>query len=498
MTTIILDATTRAAVRDATSQQAQLEALIAPWSAGQVTLRYYSAADALLVTCTHAAWAINTSTTPRQVAVGALVSESGRVTGPTAASYVIAAVPGGADILRASVSLGASVGTATGRPNLAPQTGGAGLVVTADAGLPAAPTPSWRAGLTNGVWKEISGTTPSSYSTTVGGAVSAKIMDAYSGFFVGNDPGDDLIMWGGGHNDYSGNEVLGLNLWANAPAIRTICEPTAIGDRGTGVPWWGTAPNQKPAVPHTYDSGIYSPDLGRYVWVGQSSPGGEPSGSAGSVAGGDRMFSMVASTGAWVQPADDLGQVSGGKAIARDASGTLYWPSGQTIRKYVPGVGQSELVNSGTLSWSGFGALVYDSTRDKLLRIGDYGSAKYITINCSDGTVTDVAGSLTGSGSVVADLGTLVGLDTVGACYDQDNDRYIVPTGSGGQFYAIDAGSWAVTLETPSTVSGTVPNKAVGAASGIFGRVKYVPRLKGVAYYPSGSSNCWFLPTATL
>lgn len=358
--------------------------------------------------------------------------------------------------------------------------------------------PSWRAGLTNGVWKELSGTAPSSHTTAVGGAVSANIMDAYSGIHVaGND--DDLVIWGGRHNNYSGNEVLGLLLWADTPAIRTICEPTAVGDRGTGVVWWGTAPNQKPAVPHTYDSGVYSAALGRHIWIGQSSPGGEPSGSSGALSGGDRMFSMVASTGVWVQLADDLGAIpsGSGKSVARDTTGHIYTLAQDRCHKYTVGSGWAELVFSGDLHTSGLTALTYDSLRDRLLRLS-CDEIRFLTIDCTAGTVVDRTASLSGSGSVVADLTALVGLDSPGVCYDPDNDRFIVPNGTAGQFYAINASTWAVTLVNPSTASGTVPDKAVGSSSGIFGRVKYVPRLKGVAYYPAGSSNCWFLPTATL
>lgn len=354
--------------------------------------------------------------------------------------------------------------------------------------------PAWRAGLAVGVWKELPGTAVAGYTTPGGNVVSGQVIDAYSGMFVAND--EELVFNGGGHNNSSDNSVIGLNLMANSPALRTICEPTPIGERGSGVVWWGTAPNQKPAACHTYDSGVYSTSLNRLLWVAQSSPWG----SAGGVAGGNRLFSLDYATGQWIQLASDLGATptGAGKMVCRDPAGNIYSAAvSQSIWKYASGT-WTELSNNGLLNFSGLGALVFDSARNRLLRVS-CDANHWLTIDASTGSVTDVSGLLSGTGSVVADLNALILVDSPGCCYDPDNDRFCIPTGSGASFYSINAATWAVTLVTPGTVSGSVPNAIDnGTNAAVQGRFKYVPRLRGIAYVAKGAANAWFLPTASI
>lgn len=104
--------------------------------------------------------------------------------------------------------------------------------------------------------------------------------------------------------------------------------------------------------------------------------------------------------------------------------------------------------------------------------------------------------TLTGSGGDLAELATSAG-ESPSACYDPHNDRLMVMTGQSGNFLAINAGTYAVTKVTPATVSGTVPNcQSYPAFHTAFGRLKYVPQLKGVVYCPSDLTNAWFMRLA--
>lgn len=77
----ILDATTAAAVYSAESQQAQCEALIAPWSGGNVTARILGSGATLLRTLTLGPFTIDTTTDPRAVVCGAVVADTAVATG---------------------------------------------------------------------------------------------------------------------------------------------------------------------------------------------------------------------------------------------------------------------------------------------------------------------------------------------------------------------------------------------------------------------------------
>jgi hypothetical protein len=391
------------------------------------------------------------------------------------------------------VTLAKVVNASNGIVNLDNAAGAAGLRINASAGLPASDLPTWLSSVPVGQIVEISGTSPASYTDAVNGFTSdSLILNAYSGFHIASDA--TVRLFGGGHTDYSGNEVLDVDLTADAPAIATFSAPTPSGSRVAGGVWQGTAPNAKMNSSHTFDYAIWSPDLGRSLWLGQSSPWD----AAGGVSGSDRTFSLIEATGLWAQPGsgDDLGSCPGGLSSARDSAGNIYTTGGQHIYKYTVGSGWSDWVNNGALNWNGFGALVYDSTRDKLLRIGDLGTTRYYTIACSDGTVTDVSGSLSGVAGDLSLLDARTQIDTTGAAYDVANDRYVVPTGNGNEFLLINAGTWAVTKTSPTPVAGAVPNCSGYPTTGVWGRVKYVPALGGVAYWPTGASNLWFWRTS--
>ena len=141
-----LDATARAAWAAATSQQAQLEGLRDEWS-GQMSVRCYSAADAHLATVTHATPIVDTTTNPRSLILGAWVAESHVQDG--AAAYAILAVPAGADILRADVSLAGAISDPGGRVRLDI---GATLRVYATSTLQADVIPSWVPATANWRW----------------------------------------------------------------------------------------------------------------------------------------------------------------------------------------------------------------------------------------------------------------------------------------------------------------------------------------------------------
>lgn len=103
MALTILHAATLAAVEAATSQQAQCEALIAPWAGGQITVRSM-AGDTLLATLTCAAWQLNIGVTPARVTPGARLART-HVADGTPTRLVFRT--GSTDIFEVSAGIGA-------------------------------------------------------------------------------------------------------------------------------------------------------------------------------------------------------------------------------------------------------------------------------------------------------------------------------------------------------------------------------------------------------
>lgn len=276
--TTILDATTRANVRAATTQPTQLTAAVAPWGGGNVELEHRTSADVLLTTVTHGPWTINTETDPYQAQVGAYVSES-KVASGTAA-YVIAAVPAGAEILRQPVTMAAAISGTSGRTSLVPQSGATGLVVRASAGLPTSAIPSHISSAAAGEWTSISSNTLSDVAFNyTGWGVSGfattlqSVMNPWSGAaydYVRNR----LLVKGGGHNDYDGNEVYVFNLstalWSRLDNPSPYDEDAFSGGAANPNGWNGVYTDNGPQPIHTYDVLCINPTTGKMYELGKS------------------------------------------------------------------------------------------------------------------------------------------------------------------------------------------------------------------------------------
>lgn len=87
---------------------------------------------------------------------------------------------------------------------------------------------------------------------------------------------DYLIVWGGGHTDYAGNEIYGFNV--NSLQWKRITEPTLnVDDDSCDVgtdenPGTFEYPDQTPCSVHTYDYIVYVPSIDRFCSLGGASP----------------------------------------------------------------------------------------------------------------------------------------------------------------------------------------------------------------------------------
>ncbi len=363
--------------------------------------------------------------------------------------------------------------------------------------------PAYVAGKPLNQWFEVPNTNVTTLATATG-TVPAGIMDDYSGLAF-NKLAGKVAAFGGGHGGSTDNTVAEIDMLADAPTWSVLCQPTPPAQRisapGGGFVsenqlWWGTAPDKKPNPPHTYSSGQWVEEFNSYVWFGYFAPHN----FGGGIDGRTLRLIKNGAVGSWAQPqsADDLGLALGARNTCLMGGKVYGMASGQTLFKFdpsaLPGARWSTVANNNALNWSGFGALVPDETRSRIFRVGDYFTDRFFTIDIPSGVVTNINPLLTGAANVLAGLRNRVGVDTVGCCYDVFNDRYIVPTGlAGGAFYAINAATWAVTLVSPASVSGTVPSTPIvgGNSTGIFARVFVIEQAALLVMWPRGSANAW-------
>ena len=76
-----------------------------------------------------------------------------------------------------------------------------------------------------------------------------------------------FIVWGGGHNDYSGNELYALNVGATPITMTRLNNPSTQVLTACGIGTTGDSPAQA-AARHTYDHIVYMSHIDRMFVFG--------------------------------------------------------------------------------------------------------------------------------------------------------------------------------------------------------------------------------------
>lgn len=102
-----------------------------------------------------------------------------------------------------------------------------------------------------------------------GNPTPAKIIEAWSGYAWDSNRGD-LLIYGGGHANYSGNDVYRWR--ARTLQWERAALPSEIARWGTTAYFWAIdGANAAPAAAHTYDNAVFLPTLDRYLNFGGAS-----------------------------------------------------------------------------------------------------------------------------------------------------------------------------------------------------------------------------------
>lgn len=129
------------------------------------------------------------------------------------------------------------------------------------------------------------------------------VMEAWSGGAYDNKR-DQLLIWGGGHSDYAGNEVYAFNV--GSLKWNRITDPSTNigGDEASGV-----YPDGAPRARHTYNYIQYVPSIDRFCTLGGA--GLFPSGQIGT----NKTFCLDLDAKKWEQKANavspNIGAISG-------------------------------------------------------------------------------------------------------------------------------------------------------------------------------------------
>ncbi len=290
------------------------------------------------------------------------------------------------------------------------------------------------------------------------GSVGVRgVMDAWNGGAY-DSIRDRLIVWGGGHNDYSGNELYAFDVnserWIRLTDPSDPVEPEVL-----------YYPDGRPTSRHTYSSLVFAPNVDRFFSMGTGAAYG-PTGYKN----GKNIDAFDFNTNTWstnVGTIPDTGNSLSVVAAYDPVTGYIWTNStlnGGRLVKYDPVTRTSTAHAYKSMEYYGTAAI--DSKRHIMVSIGGYGGQRQFLVwdlNNPDNPPT----SPSTSGPNFLESAQAPGFD-----YDPVSDRFVAWDG-GTSVYLLDPDTWTwtrVDAASTNTVTPTSPEPR-----GTYGRFRYIP-----------------------
>lgn len=363
--------------------------------------------------------------------------------------------------------------------------------------------PTWRQGMAQWEWKEISGTsfenTPAPNPNNSNTPETSRFrIDAWGSLAVNRGNGKVYMARSGGHTDWAGNEVYMVDLGVNTPSAPTIIGTGSLANAiGFDVSY---NTDGKPASAHLYYSMQIVTARNRLFTMYSGALWGSGGAHNNNVDGfnlsnntWDAQSTWTSMPGSSINAADraccqdpDTEDIycGGPTGIMKWTQSTATWSSLTT--SYPSGGGGDAVLAS---------ASAFDTTRDQVYFLRN----AYATGTLSGFTVTSggttTARSLSGAAAstVYGDLGCSLE-------YIAPLDIYLFKSRTTGNVYQIHPTTFSA---TQVTTSGTAPSTVYtsgGNSNGNYNRFRYCPVLGGCVYVAlgdniQGSSNFFFLAT---
>lgn len=284
-----------------------------------------------------------------------------------------------------------------------------------------------------------------------------SVMDAWSGGAY-DTLRDRLIIWGGGHMDYSGNEIYVFDL--ETLAWTRLTEPTPDKQVVTNSARYADG---QPSSRHTYNYLQYSPELDALVSLGYSAAYGDPSADGNDVDAFhfDTMRWKVIAT----KPANGtmIGSIS-----AHDSMTGRLWHHGSlggglafydpVENRWSPVVGEHFLEHDATAA--------IDPERQIMVATGggkNNGVFVWDLERPGSPRVVDTSGPK-----------TMEHARAPGFVYDPVREKFVGWRG-GASVYTLNADTWSWEKIDPASGNMTVPTRP--NTNGTYGRFRYVPSI---------------------
>ena len=289
--------------------------------------------------------------------------------------------------------------------------------------------------------------------------VKFRVMDPWSGG-VYDSRRDRLVVWGGGHLDYDGNELYAFDL--DSLNWTQLTQKTPKEQRVKSVDVYDDG---LPSSRHTYDGLQYIPTIDRLF-----SSGGSIWGSGGC-SGGTWLydFSAVPAESGWQNIEDDRGGCAMVSAYD-SATGHVWYGVGRNLHEFDPlNLSAPWTKRSSTMVSHFYMTAAIDPNRRKLALLGGTGYGGFAKTVIYD--ITDPA-AVTGGVAVTTGAIEIENSDAAGFEFDLVSDRFVAWNG-GEQVYTLAPDTLIWSRMAPAVTNLVTPS--IPADRGTYGRFRYVP-----------------------
>jgi hypothetical protein len=300
-----------------------------------------------------------------------------------------------------------------------------------------------------------------------------NITKAWSGATF-DTKGNRMLLWGGGHNDYAGNELYAFSINTLSWSRLTSPSSNTGGDEGSGA-----YPDGRPRAGHSYNTLAYAENTNRMYIVGLAAVwfnGGSPGNS----------FQFDLDSGNWSSYARNprLGDVKGGMAVYDSATNNIWYRSG----------GQAGLTKYDTTTgnWTDYGddgkfveiyaTAAIDPQRRLMVSVGGYNGRQLYVWDLANPSADPTTPNTAGPRDVE-------GAQSPGFVFDSSSRKFVGWL-SGTSVYVLDPSNWTWSKIPAASNNAVTPGSP--AANGTYGRWRYVPSKNAFMLVNAVDQNVYF------
>lgn len=374
--------------------------------------------------------------------------------------------------------------------------------------------PAWLNGVAVNEWCAIPGTALSA-GTDLSAQIAAGLTDTslksigfghprrgimdFSGGTLKSSGSEMLIFGGGGAGAWAGNDVRGLRLEDNVPRWHTVVNPapsSAVWPKGASAPT-AYMKDGTPNARHSYWQPQFVDSTDTFMTFGCANEWQMDAIETNDV-------NSVPLHGAW-KPAGSHPDIpakrgyDGSWVCRHPATGQIYAATQFTVQRFDPAANAWQMVvNHGGSAGVDRGVGAIDPLRNILLRIG---SAKSDTVHNAPVTIDLATGAWTDaafSGPFASAIATYT--YSVGLVYDIVLKKFLLFQDDGFIYTItfVSKSEWSVDCLALTGISPVAGASGVhsGGPCAVWGRMQYVPNLRGVCIIQAYNKPAYFVRTA--